>query len=209
MAFLRRERQLPSMYLCGNPLPWINNLKHLGTRISNQLDGCQSDVKQKIGQYIDKNCNLNQEFFFAHPETKIKINNIYNCHFSSFQVWNLFSSGAAKFEGTFNRSVKVMADLPLQTHRYLIEPLAGTHWKTKIMRGYLGFIKRVRNSSKHVLRQLYHLASRDVRTVTGSNLRNILMLTNKVQVDELEPSVVDYMAYHRVEENNTWRVGMV
>ena len=35
------------------------------------------------------------------------------------------------------------------------------------------------------------------------------MLTNKVQVDELEPSVVDYMAYHRVEENNTWRVGMV
>ena len=35
------------------------------------------------------------------------------------------------------------------------------------------------------------------------------MLTNKVQVDELEPSVVDNMAYHRVEENNTWRVGMV
>ena len=88
-----------------------------------------------------------------------------------------------------------MADLPLQTHRYLIEPLAGTHWKTKIMRGYLGFIKRVRNSSKHVLRQLYHLASRYMRNVTGSNLRNILMLTNKVHVDELEPSVLDTQSH--------------
>ena len=112
-------------------------------------------------------------------------------------------------EGTFNRSVKIMADLPYPTHRYLIEPLAGTHWKTKMIRGYLGFIGRVRKSAKPVLKQMYHLASRDVRTVTGTNLRNILMLTDKLQVDDLEPSLVDSMTYHRIEEHNTWRVSMI
>ena len=209
MAFLRKQRDLPSIYLCGNPLPWVNSLKHLGTMVTNQLDGCQLDMKQKMAQYIDRNCNLNQEFSFTHPMTKIKVNNIYNCHFSSFQVWNLFSPGAASMEGTFNRSVKIMADLPYPTHRYLIEPLAGTHWKTKMIRGYLGFIGRVRKSAKPVLKQMYHLASRDVRTVTGTNLRNILMLTDKLQVDDLEPSLVDSMTYHKIEEHNTWRVGMI
>ena len=72
-AFLSKQRYLPSMYMCGNPLPWVNNLKHLGTRITNQLDGCQLDMKQKIARYIDRNCSLNQEFYFAHPMTKIKV----------------------------------------------------------------------------------------------------------------------------------------
>ena len=79
-----------------------------------------------------------------------------------------------------------MAELPFPTHRYLIEPLAGNHWKTEMNRGYLGFIERVRKSAKPVLRQLYHLASRDVKTATGTNLRNILMLNDKLQVDDLK-----------------------
>ena len=56
-------------------------------------------------------------------------------------------------------------------------------------RGYLGFIERVRKSAKPVLRQLYHLASRDVKTATGTNLRNILMLTDKLQVDDMVDSM--------------------
>ena len=73
MAFLKKQRDLPSMYLCGNPLPWVDSLKHLGTRITNQIDGCQLDMKQKIARYIDRNCSLNQEFYFAHPMTKIQV----------------------------------------------------------------------------------------------------------------------------------------
>ena len=109
-------------------------------------------MKQKIASYIHKNCNLNQEFKFAHPDTRIKVNGIYNCHFSGFQLWDLFSPGAASLEATFNRSVKVMADLPLPTHRYIVGNMAGGHMKVKIMKNYLGFIKRVRASPKFVLR---------------------------------------------------------
>ena len=209
MAFLKKPRELPEMILCGNPLPWVTSLKHLGTRVTNQIDGCQMDMKQKIAMYIDKNCNLNQEFYFAHPATKFKVNSIYNCHFSGSQVWNLFSAGAGNFEGTYNRSIKVMADLPYGTHRNLVGHMAGGHMKIKLMKNYMGFIKRVRDSPKYVLRQLYDIASRDVRTVTGSNLRNILMLTNTLQVDDLDQSMVDMIKYHKMEETEMWRIGLI
>jgi hypothetical protein len=210
MAFLSRPRKLQDMYLCGNPLPWVKSLVHIGTRVTDQIDGCQQDMKQKIAGYMDRKCSINQEFHFAHPTTKIRLNSIYNCHFSGSQVWNLFSKGATSFEGTYNRSIKVMAELPLQTHRYLMEPLTDSrHMKIKLMKNYLGFMKKVRESSKPVLRQLYSLASRDVRTVTGTNLRNILLLTNKSTVDDLEACQVDSIMYHQIGEEDTWRIGLV
>ena len=157
----------------------MDNLKHLGSMVSNQIDGGQLDMKHKMAKYIDRNCSLNQEFNFIHPSTKLKVNSIYNCHFSGSQIWDLFSNGATKFESVYNRSVKIMADLPLATHRNLIEGITETrHLKIKLLRDYLGFIGRIRKSSKPVLKQLYHLAKSDVRTTTGSNLRNILLQTD-------------------------------
>ena len=210
MAFLAKPRALPDMYLCGNPLPWVSSLKHLGTMVTNTIDGCQQDMRQKNAKYIDKNCTLDQEFYFAHPSVKLKLNTIYNSHFSGSQVWNLFSKGMATLEGTYNRSVKVMSKLPYQTHRYLIEPISGTsHMKLKILKNYLGFIGQVRESPKHVLRQLYSLTRLDARTVTGQNLRNILLLTDKLHVDQLNQSVVSDIKYHEIEPNDLWRINIV
>ena len=58
MAFLKKERDLPSMMLCGNPLPWVDKLVHLGCIVSNNIDGGQVDMKQKVARYIDKNCSI-------------------------------------------------------------------------------------------------------------------------------------------------------
>ena len=91
MAFTFKPRDLPKMYLCGNPLPWVTSLKHLGTVVTNKIDGGQQDMKQKIARYIERNCSLSQEFHYAQPSTKISLNTIYNCHFSGSQVWNIFS----------------------------------------------------------------------------------------------------------------------
>ena len=167
-------------------------------------------MKQKMAKYIDKNCNLIQEFHFAHPSTKISLNNIYNCHFSGSQTWDLFSKGAVQFESTYNRSVKIMANLPYQTHRYFIEPLSKTrHMKIKLIGNFLKFIKSVKESAKPVLKQLYNLTKNDVRTTTGSNLRNILLLTDKLHVDDLHPGLVGNIEYHQIEEKESWRISMV
>ena len=52
MAFLKSPRPLPSLSLCGNNLPWVDKLKHLGNTIANVIDGCQLDIKVKNSMYI-------------------------------------------------------------------------------------------------------------------------------------------------------------
>ena len=60
MAFLHHQRELPNMKLNDNPLPWVSELVHLGTKITNEVNGCQKDIVEKKARYIDRACNLNQ-----------------------------------------------------------------------------------------------------------------------------------------------------
>ena len=179
------------MFLCGNPLPWVDSFKHLGNMVSNKVDGGQLDLKTKTAQYIDKNCTINQEFCYHHPITKFTLNKIYKCHFTGSQIWNISSEGAEKFYSSYNRSIKMMAGLPLATHRNLIEPLSGVkHMSSILIKNFWSFITKVKQSNKYVLRQMYEIAQSDVRTVTGSNLRNILLLTDMARVGDLKPSSI-------------------
>ena len=81
--------------------------------------------------------------------------------------------------------------------------------KVKVTKNYLNFIDSVRKSPKHVLRQLLGLASSDARSVTGSNLRKILLLTNEVNIEKLHPTKVDISFYHNIEESEKWRVDLI
>ena len=78
-------------------------------------------MRVKNAMYVEKNIDLNQEFYFDHPDTKLAINQMHNAHCS------LFSQGAQNIESTYNRSVKIKMDLPYATHRSLIEPLTCTY----------------------------------------------------------------------------------
>ena len=209
MAFLKKPRELPQLLLCGNPLPWVSQLKHLGNTISNSMDGNQLDIKIKSARYVDKNISLNQEFYFAHPETKVKVNNIYNNHFTGSQLWKLGSKELGKFESIYNKSIKIMNDVPLATHRFYIEPLSGVpHFSRIIVRRYMSFIENIQNSKKVALGQLLELVKRDVRCTTGSNLRFIMLLTGNNTIEDLKACKVDF-DYHTVEKSDEWKIKLV
>ena len=201
MAFLKKPRELPSLMLCGNPLPWVDQLKHLGNTISNRMDGNQLDIKVKSARYIDKNNSILQDFYYAHPETKVKLNNIYNGHWTGSQLWSFGCDQLRKLESTFNRSVKIMLDLPWATHHYLIEPLSGLpHVRKVLVKRYLSFIAMLRNSSKFAIVQLLETVSNDVRLLTGSNLRTIMLLAEKNRVEELENYEI-VVEYHEIPDS--------
>ena len=127
-------------------------------------------MKVKNAMYVEKNIELNQEFFFAHKATKLSLNKIYNSHYSSSPLWNLFGSGAKRIETSYNRSVKIMLDLPNATHRYLIEPLTGErHIKMVLLSRYLGFMEKIASSGKKAVKMLMETSKKDVRTITGQN----------------------------------------
>ena len=57
-------------------------------------------MKVKHAMFIQTNCELCQEFYFAHPRTKFKKFRIHNTHFSGSALCNLFGKGAESFEKT-------------------------------------------------------------------------------------------------------------
>ena len=90
IAYLKTERYLRKLQLCGNDLPWVDSCKHLGNKFENKMDGMKQDLLEKRARYISRNMELIQEFSFAHPDTKLKVNQIYNYHFTGSPLWNLF-----------------------------------------------------------------------------------------------------------------------
>ena len=72
IAFLFKERNLGELDLCGDPLPWVGGGLHLGNHLNNRVEGMRQDVKVKRATFINKNIELNQEFWSSHPLTKVK-----------------------------------------------------------------------------------------------------------------------------------------
>ena len=210
LAFLKHQRPLPNLTLCGNPLPWTDKCKHLGTIITNKVDGCEEDLKVKNAKYIERNIEINQEFSFAHPSTKLKINSIYNYDFTSSPLWNLFGPGAKRIESSFNKSVKVMLGLPVATHRSLIEPLTGQmHVKKLLISRFLGFMERISSCKKRAIKMLMETSKKDVRSITGQNLRNIMLLVGKTSVDKVEKKDAENIHYHTLENEDIWKVDAI
>ena len=150
LAFLKRDRELKQLQLCGTPLPWVSEGLHLGNNLENKYDGMKHDMEVKRAKYIAKNCEILQEFFFAHPETRSRSNLIYNSHFTGSPIWDIFSKQANMVENTWNKSIRCMFDLPLQTHRNLIEPVSGTkHLKFLLIKRFMSFLNQIEKSTKH------------------------------------------------------------
>ena len=103
-----------------------------------------------------------------------------------------------------------MLDLPYATHRSLIEPLTGeTHVKLILVRRFLGFMEKIRNSEKMALKMLQLEAIRDVRSVTGSNYRNIMLLLGKSRVEDVKLEDSASLTYHQLDQNETWKVSSI
>ena len=103
-----------------------------------------------------------------------------------------------------------MFDVPLQTHKYFIEPLSETkHLKKVLLKRFMGFLNQIEKSDKIVPKQLLSFIKRDANSTTGSNLRNFLMLTNKNDIDELTALDIEDIKYNEIEENDKWKVAMI
>ena len=202
MAFLRNDRKLRNIKLNDKDLPWIKSIKHLGSTINNNFDcNMKLDISEKRAAYIAKNNELNQEFHYADPGTKIWLNNVYNSSFYGAQLWDLFDRDFEKLEKSWNVSQRIMLSLPRRTHCYFIEPLSRTsHISKSIKTRFLDFIDKVRKSKKEVLRRVLRTIEHDCRSKTGKNLR----LLNIVRTDE-NGKEFDKM-YSSVSETDKWKI---
>ena len=174
------------------------------------MDGLKKDMSEKRARYINKNNELCQEFFFSHPSTLFEINSIYNSHFTGSNLWDLFSKEAHMIENSWSCSIKIMFDLHRATHRYFLEPLCKKPHISKILsQRFLSFTQSIRNSKKLALSQIFNTIKNDCSSITGANLRQLMLKLNKDCIDDLKPNDAFQHEFAEIPEKEKWRIPIV
>ena len=207
MAFLKKDRSLKNVKLNRKDLPWVKAAKHLGCKITNESGSLSKDLMEKRAVYINKVNELLQEFYYAHPSTKVRINDIFNTYYYGSSFWDLFGKEAERLEKTWNASQRILLGLLRQSHRYFIEPLSGRrHIQFALFERYIKFIKNIEMSDKTVLRMTLDAMKRDCRSTTGRNLRNLMKITVNTSIDDIKPGSTCGLLYKPVPEGDEWKI---
>ena len=72
-----------------------------------------------------------------------------------------------------------------------------------------GFIQQVKKSSKLVPRLLLNIVENDVRSITGSNLRKIMLETRKLSVNDLNKNDILNIRYFPMKNEEVWKTNVI
>ena len=161
----------------------------------------------KRGQFIGKIHSLLNEFYFATPDVKTRLFDIYATCFYSSSLWNLFSPSTERLYKSFNVAIRIAWDVPRTTHCHFIEPLCSSfHPKTMLCSRYVKFHKTLTNCKKSAVRVLAKLCEANAQTVLGANFLNIAQ-ESECNIDELTPNLVkNAVFYRKIPEDEQWKV---
>ena len=67
----------------------------------------------------------------------------------------------------------------------------------------------IKNSKKAALQLLAKEASRDVRSITGCNLRNIMLLLRETKVENIKKEDGDTILYSSLDSKEAWKVATI
>ena len=210
IAYTANKREFKPLKMNGNNLPWVCSAKHLGTRIENSYKGITKDLMEKRATFINRNNELIQEFRFAHPQTIIRTNNIFNTSMYGCVLWDLFGKEAERLEKTWNISQRLMLGLPRESHRYLIEPVSGTtHIIFHLHKRFVTFVGSLKNSKKLPLRVLCDEIIQNSCSTTGSNIRHLMLRYDAGTFEELRIKIRKSPPYKTATEADLWKIEAV
>ena len=210
VAFCNSDKvKLAPVMLNGNALPWVSKTKHIGN-ILHESGSTDQDLKQKKGMFIQTAMDLNTEFLSLSPDVKMKLNLLYNSHFTGSNIWNLESEEASRLYSSWNKNVKILFDLPWATHRWVLEELTGKNLKTMLLSRFVKFTNSIMKTNKPSIKFLLATVKEDVRSTTGANLRCIMKNFGVQVVPGSTPgSVLKATRVHKVPDGDEWKVPLL
>ena len=70
---------------------------------------------------------------------------------------------------------------------------------------YLGFMEKISSSNKRAVKT----AKKDVRSITGHNFRNIMLLVGKSSVESVKQEDIDKIEYFPLDETERWKIDVI
>ena len=199
-----------SVQLNGHSLPWVDRAVHIGNTL--HVSGKMSqDLREKRATFIDRCMELNQEFFMYPPEVKVKMCNIYNSHFTGSPLWDFDSPYFSQLCNSWNVNMRIMYEIPRNTHCWMVEELSDCkHARTMIFSRYVKFIGSLANNKRPSIRALFKTISKSVLSVTGSNIRHIMMNTHvSIIAGTTKPEAIKNHRAYKTPAQEKWRIALL
>ena len=96
-------------------------------------------VKHAI--FINNRQNLRQEFGWANLAIKSNILKIFNSCIYGSNVYDKHSQSYNQIVNSYSSAVKILLELTVRTHQYMIEAISGRHLDTILLMNSLNFSK--------------------------------------------------------------------
>ena len=204
------KEMIEKVVVAGKRFPWVDHAVHIGNTIHE--DGTmEQDIKVKRAQFVDSCHDLQAEFNKVHPEVQAKLLALYNSSCYGSNTWNLYGIWARKLFTSWNISLKYIWDLPHETHRYFFEHLTDCrHLKVLLVKRFLKFVLSIFEGENELCKVLLFTNSRNVRSVTGSNLRNIeLEVGENIVLENLRKTfhhICRKIEFENLPDEEAWRI---
>ena len=118
-----------------------------------------------------------QSFSFASPVEILRAFQVYcSSHYGSM-LWDLGGESANQYFNSWTTAVKLAWQCPRATRTYLVQQVlacGGISAKVDIMTRYCKFFRGLRTSPCREVSILANLVARDVRSVTGMNVKMVM-----------------------------------
>ena len=204
------SNDLRCVKLNGHNLPWVDRAVHIGNtlHVSGKMN---QDLREKRAMFIDRCMELNQEFFTYPPEIKVKMCNIYNTHFTGSPLWHFDSSPFSQLCNSWNVNMRIMFEIPRQTHCWLVEEISGCkHARTLIYGRYIKFVNSLAMNKRPSIRALFKHLAKSVNSFTGSNLRHIMLETGvSISPGISTPHILKSYKVYKAPPQEKWRVSLL
>ena len=167
------------------------------------------DLLVKKAVFIDKVHSLKQEFGYASPRIICELVRIHATSFYGSMLWQLNSHEHLKLVRSWNTAIKIIWNLPYQTHTTFVEPLTNCpHLQAMLHSRYVGFSKSLYLSKKNHVRLLFSAIHNDVSSLTGSNIN---FLKSKYNVNSLEEltdakNIIEKEKFKEMAPEDTWKI---
>lgn len=190
--------------LYGRPLPWVPSYKHLGHFIHTD-ENMDFDLLQKRGEFIGNIHALRQELGNQDPHTFMSLIYIYMTSMYGSNLWNLYGPASDRLYATWNINIKNTYNLPYATHKYISQNMfSKPHIRTCLIKRFVNFYGKLKNSSKPQVSHLFNLQKSDFRSTFG---KNCLYICRELGVTSIEDVCIDNLPMpYEMDINNAWRV---
>ena len=209
-----KSSSLPKMILNNEHLPWVDKAKHLGNNISADLSKNKlwlettSDLLQKRAIFFHKIHELKQAYGFYSPKLVCEIIRIFGTSLYGSPLWSLKSEEHLKLNRAWNTTVKIVFNLPYQTHTRFIESLTPVPHLQSVLHGRtIGFLENIKNSKKPEISLLFKYCENNNQSNTGQNIRYLLNTYSLDSFSELssEKNSIKNRRVYPLNEDELWK----